>query len=315
MSDRRVDPTQNDRRDVALLLCAAAPADAYIGPGAGFALLSSFLVLFTTIVIAILSILFWPFRLLWRLARGKKRAARCDRSAGHYRVRRPGSEPDRSLHARGVAAELQEVDEIRQLPPAADYLPGDLAGCVVLLQHWHSPRAPQHLRLSRSGSAHLPAGPFLVARGTGAPVSAFWPLSDSAGTARAAAAAEVEAVLGDPGRAPHLDTCCACRSRFRRTVSTARSSAPCAVPDLLGTQGTFFLFTTRPSGVRIKEGGIRIPVVIDGDRIETKVLGPRTRSEPTARRWSCLFAFVSIDREPWPKWISVAPASNSCPVV
>ena len=56
----------------ALVLAIAAPAEAYIGPGAGFALLSSFLVLFTTIVIAILSILFWPFRVLWRLARGKR---------------------------------------------------------------------------------------------------------------------------------------------------------------------------------------------------------------------------------------------------
>ena len=55
-----------------LVLGVAAPAEAYIGPGAGFALLSSFLVLFTTIVIAILSILFWPFRVLWRVVRGKK---------------------------------------------------------------------------------------------------------------------------------------------------------------------------------------------------------------------------------------------------
>jgi len=72
MSDRRLIRRRTTIVTVALLLCAAAPADAYIGPGAGFALLSSFLVLFTTIVIAILSILFWPFRLLWRLARGKR---------------------------------------------------------------------------------------------------------------------------------------------------------------------------------------------------------------------------------------------------
>jgi len=51
---------------VALILAAAAPADAYIGPGAGFALLSSFLVLFTTIVVAGLSLLIWPFRMAWR---------------------------------------------------------------------------------------------------------------------------------------------------------------------------------------------------------------------------------------------------------
>ena len=47
-------------------LFIAAPADAYIGPGAGFALLSSFLVVFTTILIVLLSLLIWPFKMLWR---------------------------------------------------------------------------------------------------------------------------------------------------------------------------------------------------------------------------------------------------------
>ena len=54
---------------IATVLAAAAPAEAYIGPGAGFALLSSFLVLFTTIVVAILSLLLWPLRALARLVR------------------------------------------------------------------------------------------------------------------------------------------------------------------------------------------------------------------------------------------------------
>lgn len=56
-----------------VLLAVPARADAYIGPGAGFAVLSSFLVVFTTILIAIASILIWPFRTLWRLASGQKR--------------------------------------------------------------------------------------------------------------------------------------------------------------------------------------------------------------------------------------------------
>src|SRR5690606_25725470 len=46
------------------------------------------------------------------------------------------------------------------------------------------------------------------------------------------------------------------------------------VPDLLGTQGTFLLFTTRPAAVNFKEGGIRVPVTRQGDRIETSVPGP-----------------------------------------
>jgi hypothetical protein len=47
-------------------------------------------------------------------------------------------------------------------------------------------------------------------------------------------------------------------------------------PDLLGTQGTFLFFTTRPSEQRFKEGGIRIQLGHNGteDRFETAIQGP-----------------------------------------
>lgn len=44
-----------------------APVEAYIGPGAGFAFLSSFLILALSFLIAFLSLLIWPFRLLAKL--------------------------------------------------------------------------------------------------------------------------------------------------------------------------------------------------------------------------------------------------------
>src|SRR5258706_14145587 len=56
------------------VLATPSPAHAYIGPGAGFAVLSSFMVVFTTILIAIASLLAWPFRTLWRLLRRKAAA-------------------------------------------------------------------------------------------------------------------------------------------------------------------------------------------------------------------------------------------------
>ena len=56
-----------------------------------------------------------------------------------------------------------------------------------------------------------------------------------------------------------------------------------SVPDLLGTQGTFLLFTTRPAGERFKEGGIRIAVTIQGDRIDTAVEGPENPFAADAR--------------------------------
>lgn len=45
---------------------------AYIGPGAGFAFLSSFLVFFLTFLLAIFSLLSWPFRFLFKLIKGRK---------------------------------------------------------------------------------------------------------------------------------------------------------------------------------------------------------------------------------------------------
>jgi hypothetical protein len=46
------------------------------------------------------------------------------------------------------------------------------------------------------------------------------------------------------------------------------------VPDLLGTQGTFLLFTTRHTEDKIKEGGIRIELEQTGGVIETTLKGP-----------------------------------------
>jgi len=61
-----------------LLALAFSDADsaqrhlAYIGPGAGFAFLGSFLGLLSGFVLTLASIVAWPFRMLWRFARRRK---------------------------------------------------------------------------------------------------------------------------------------------------------------------------------------------------------------------------------------------------
>lgn len=67
------------RRNLLLALCAAGLIThaithghsdlqlAYIGPGAGFAFLGSFLTLLTSLVLSVVSFLIWPFRMLWLL--------------------------------------------------------------------------------------------------------------------------------------------------------------------------------------------------------------------------------------------------------
>jgi hypothetical protein len=46
-------------------------AEAYIGPGAGFAFLGSAFVFILTIGLAVLTMLFWPLQLTWRKLRGR----------------------------------------------------------------------------------------------------------------------------------------------------------------------------------------------------------------------------------------------------
>ncbi len=60
----------------AIVLGSAAPAHAYVGPGAGFAVLSSFLTLFLAFLYAILAMLTWPLRQVFRLFRRRKAAGK-----------------------------------------------------------------------------------------------------------------------------------------------------------------------------------------------------------------------------------------------
>ena len=48
---------------ILLLMNSVDSAEAYIGPGAGFAFLSSFLTFLIAFAIAIFRLFFWPFRL------------------------------------------------------------------------------------------------------------------------------------------------------------------------------------------------------------------------------------------------------------
>src|SRR5207237_7771708 len=54
------------RLPLLLLLVDPRPAQAYIGPGAGFAVAGSFFAVFTAFCSAILMLITWPVRLVWR---------------------------------------------------------------------------------------------------------------------------------------------------------------------------------------------------------------------------------------------------------
>ncbi|MGD2130607.1 MAG: hypothetical protein PVJ17_14990 [Lysobacterales bacterium] len=61
-----------------LLAAAAAPVQAYIGPGAGISVLGSLLGILATIVVAIGAVIFWPIR---KLLKRRKSATKPSESA------------------------------------------------------------------------------------------------------------------------------------------------------------------------------------------------------------------------------------------
>jgi len=258
----------------AIATLAPAPAEAYIGPGAGVALLSSFLVLLTTMVLVVFSLLILPFRLLWRAIVRKKRL--------HPWVRRvvivgldgqdprlterfmeEGKLPNFSkLAAMGSYARLATT--FPSLSPTAwssfatgtdpakhnifDFLTRDPRTYLPLLSSAHIGDVERFLKIGRY---RIPLQkPELRLLRKSKPSWTILGEHDVWST-----------VLRVPITFPP--------EKFKG----AQLSAMCT-PDLLGSQGTFFLYTTRPSDAKFKEGGIRITLPAGGDRFQTTLNGP-----------------------------------------
>ncbi|HXV59166.1 MAG TPA: alkaline phosphatase family protein [Vicinamibacteria bacterium] len=259
---------------LSLLVLTAHPAEAYIGPGAGFALLSSFLVVFTTILIALLSLLVWPFRMAWRFLMRRSRPKPWIRRL--IIVGFDGQDPKLTERfiKRGLLPNFQKLAQsgcyrpietsYPAISPVAwssfatgtnpakhnifDFLDRDRRTYLPLLSSTHIGSVERSLKL---GGFRIPLQkPELRLLRKSRP---FWSIlgdNDIWST-----------VLRVPITFPP--------DKFKG----AQLSAMC-VPDLLGTQGTFLLYTTRASEKRFKEGGIRVELPRNGNRMETKLQGP-----------------------------------------
>ena len=243
-----------------------APAVAYVGPGAGFALASSFFAVFLTIVIAFLVLLIWPFRKLYRLVRlGRKPKSKIKRLIV---VGLDGQDPrltDRFMK-QGLLPNFEKLAEqgcylpIRTTYPAIspvawssfstgtepakhnifDFLARDPKTYLPVLSSTEIGKVEKSLKL---GKYRIPLHkPELRLLRKSKP---FWTILGEKQI--------WSTVLRVPITFPP--------DRFYGAELSAMS-----VPDLLGTQGTFLLFTTRPSHEKFKEGGMRIPLTsVDGN--------------------------------------------------
>jgi predicted AlkP superfamily phosphohydrolase/phosphomutase len=256
-------------------LALAIPLCAYIGPGAGFAFLSSFLVLFLTFFLAVFSFLSWPFRFLLRLIRGQKayKKSLVDRIVvlgldgmdpvlvDKYMAK--GSLPNlKKLASQGSYHKLETT--IPSISPVAwssfmtgchpakhnifDFLSRDPKTYLPDLSSAHigSPK-----RVLPLGKYNIPLSkPEIKGMRKSVP---FWKILGDNGI--------FSTILRIPVTFPP--------EKFRGHLL----SGMCA-PDLKGSQGTFSFYTSDTEKIIDREGGMNIPVTMNGNKIETHISGP-----------------------------------------
>lgn len=276
-------PTQNSYRWIRfslvlfLLLVALEPpaALAYVGPGAGFAFVSSFFIIFATFFLAFLKLLMWPFRWLVRAVRQRKALSRA-------RVRRvvvvglDGQDPeltDRFLEE-GILPNFAKLrDEgayvrLRTSFPAESPVAWSSfqTGCnpgrhkvfdfMVPNRKSHLPElcsakvmnSPRTIKL---GKLRIPWGKPIIDLGRKS--QSFWKILGDHGV--------FSSVLRVPITFPP--------EKFNGVLLSAMM-----VPDLKGSQGTFSYYTTENLDDSLFTGGMRIPVKVDGGVVRSYISGP-----------------------------------------
>jgi predicted AlkP superfamily phosphohydrolase/phosphomutase len=264
---------------VFVLFAGALEARAYVGPGAGFAVLSSFLTLFLAFVYALFALVTWPLRQLWRLVRRRKayRAARVRRV---IIVGFDGLDPDLATRWMGEG-KLPHFDKLRQLgtfrtletthPPISPvawstFLTGvnpgkhNIYDFLARDRHTYMPylssalvRGPK--RSLRLGRYRLPIGrPQIKALRKGVP---FWHYLGKAGV--------FSSVIRVPITFPP--------EKFGGVLLSGM-----CVPDLRGSQGTFSFYSTRPGIEGKHEGGVMFGFERQGEALRGELLGPDSPS-------------------------------------
>jgi len=260
---------------ILLFFALFLPLKAYIGPGAGFAFLSSFLVLFLTFFLAVFSFLSWPFRFLLRIIKGQK-AYKKSLINKLVIVGLDGMEPTlvekfmtegklpnfSRLKKEGTYTRLETT--IPAISPVAwssfmtgcnpckhnifDFLSRDPKNYLPDLS---SARIGNPKRFLPLGKYNIPLSkPVIKGMRKSIP---FWK------------------ILGDEGI---FSTILRIPITFPPEKFQGHLLSGMCAPDLKGSQGTFFFYTSDKEKIKKREGGINIPVTINENKIETYISGP-----------------------------------------
>lgn len=267
-----------------------SPAQAYIGPGAGFAVGSTVVAFFFAFLSGLAAIFLWPIRWLFRFMRSRRAMSRA-------RIRRAvilgldGMEPSlaEQFMAEGRMPNLKRLAEqgcykklattAPPLSPVAwstfltgcnpgkhnifDFLTRDKRTYLPLLSSVsiHGPR-----RTMKIGRWSVPLGkPEIRLLRRGKP---FWNVLGEHGI--------FSNIIRVPITFPP--------ERFRGVLLSAM-----CVPDLRGSQGTFSFYTTRSEADEEHIGGEQIRVRREGDVIRSHLVGPSVSSEGNGGPLKCPF--------------------------
>jgi predicted AlkP superfamily phosphohydrolase/phosphomutase len=259
------------------------PSHAYAGPGAGFAVLSSFWALVVAFLYSLYALLTWPFRQLFRLIRNRNAFAKAKFKRAVI-LGFDGMDPELAdrFMSEGKLPNLAKLREkgtftrLRTTYPAIspvawstfmtgvnpgkhniyDFLARDTSNYLPFLSSAEIKGPKRHIKI---GKYSIPFGKTEIkAMRKGTP---FWHWLGKAGI--------FSSVIRVPVTFPP------------EKFSGVLLSGMC-VPDLKGSQGTFCLCTTRSSNDKFREGGVRVPVERRNGAFHSYIPGPDSPLSETA---------------------------------
>jgi predicted AlkP superfamily phosphohydrolase/phosphomutase len=253
----------------------ATEAQAYIGPGAGFAVLGSFLVVFTSMLLALFVLFSWPVRALWRMI-WRPQVSPKDRIDRLVIIGLDGLDP-------GLCEQFMAEGKLPHLAALREH------GAFAPLQTTSPPISPVAWSsfmtgvnpgrhnifdfLRRDQRTYLPELSSAKVRGASRSF-AIGKYSIPLGKPRSRSLRKSKPFWAILGEAGIFSTVLRVPITFPPEKFPGLLLAGMCVPDLQGTQGTFTLYTSADESPGSHTGGIRIAVRRNGDRVESYVPGP-----------------------------------------
>jgi predicted AlkP superfamily phosphohydrolase/phosphomutase len=257
------------------LIFLPALAHAYAGPGAGFAVLSSFWAIFVAFLYSFYALMTWPFRQLFRFIRRRNAYGKATFERAVIlgfdgmdpeladRFMKEGRLPNLAkLRDKGTFSKLRTT--FPAISPVAwstfmtgvnpgkhniyDFLARDTSNYLPFLSSAEIKGPKRHIKI---GKYSIPFGKTEIkAMRKGTP---FWHWLGNAGI--------FSSVIRVPVTFPP--------EKFQGVLLSGM-----CVPDLKGSQGTFCLCTTRMSSDKFREGGVRVPIERKNGVCRSYIPGP-----------------------------------------